>query len=139
MVTFRKTFCPPSVFYIYYLCSRKDRNEKKRLTPPSIKLFVSFIKCMLVWTEKWKRECNGHQSSKLRGPPPSMSGGGGGYAYKRKRRADQYILFYTIHFRMPSTPPTADLKGTLHENVTCIFYQISSCTAQYLVFRSMII
>jgi hypothetical protein len=137
--------------------------RRKGLTPPSIKLFVSFIKCMLVWTERWKWEFNGHQASKtcsrniLSGrtsdfhlyfyfsqplnwsalPRPWV--GGGGYTYKRKRRAGRYILFYTIHFNMPSTPSTADLKGALHENVTCPFYQISRCTAEYLVVRSMTI
>jgi len=30
LVAFRKTFCPPLVFYIYYLSSRKDRDEKKK-------------------------------------------------------------------------------------------------------------
>ncbi len=37
--------------YIYYLCPRKDKMRRKRLTSPFIDLLDSFIKCMLIWTE----------------------------------------------------------------------------------------
>jgi hypothetical protein len=137
--------------------------RRKGLTPPSITLFVSFIKCMLVWTERWKWEFNGHQASKtcsrniLSGrtsdfhlyfyfsQPLDWSAlprlwVGGGAIHIRGSGGRTSIYCFTLYiFKMPSTPPTADLKGALHENVTYIFYQISSCTAQYLVFRSMII
>jgi hypothetical protein len=120
------------LLHILFVFKKRQRWEEKGLTPRSIKFFVSFIKCMLVWIERWKWEFNGHQASKtcsrniLSGRTsdfhlyfyfsqpldwsalPRLWVGGGGYTYKRKRRADQYILFYTIHFKMPSTPPPAD-------------------------------
>ena len=43
----------PTVGLSSYISCVQERTEMRRkgLTPPSIKLFVSFIKCMLIWTE----------------------------------------------------------------------------------------
>jgi hypothetical protein len=64
-----------------------------------------------------------------------MSGGGGGYAYKRERRADQYVLLYTIHFKIPSAPPTAELKGAFHER--CYVYILSDMEAHCAIFTRL--
>ncbi len=58
--------------------------------------------------------------------------GGGGYAYKRERRADHYILLYTIHLKISSTSSTAELKGAFHES--CYMYILSNTETRDAVF-----
>ncbi len=52
---------------------------------------------------------------KLKCPPPVHEWGGGAIHIRESGGRTSIYCFYTIHFKILSTPPIADLKGALHE------------------------
>jgi hypothetical protein len=45
-----------------------------------------------------------------------MSGGGGAMHIGESGRRSSIYCFYTIHFKVSSTPSTVELKGAFHES-----------------------